>query len=355
MKRLFETGWFSTAREIQPCKVLRPGEAMVRRTTRNQKSRPILRQHIFESLERRALLCDVAAAVNSGVLDVAGGHFDDSIALVYDQERQTIEVHGEGHAVATFPVSEVSSLRIHLLDGNDQISLDPTLKLPTLIDGGSGTDTVTGLSGVDRILNEDGTVDGAAVCIGVECYQDITATPELTTPAHADEHVAQSTAQVRSSRVLSSVHEHDAVSNDTVILNPNSNATSSSVTHLGHMSIAPMVEGLIGSSLLEHHESDAFSVASSFEGDAATESSSAHATQAGIGDYASAEHSMGSHALGGLSEEVRKASTNPEFATKSPYKTECPTSSPVGAPAVASSSSPTTLGGEVANTVAGAP
>jgi hypothetical protein len=324
---------------------------MIRHASRRQqKYDRSKRSHIFEILERRALLCDVSAALNNGVLEVAGGLTDDSIALVYNHEQRTIEVHGTEHSVASFSASDVRSLHIEGLDGNDQISIDPTLELPTTIDGGAGTDTVIGLTGVDRLFGTGETLDDRSersVCLGVECFQDASGTVTLTisTPEEKQDDLVPATG------VLSSVHEHPHVISDTAILsNVASPQAANGISHASHLAITPAVLSDLGSSLLSHHNSEGVSSEIGAASEDVHEATHNPATGGAINDYTGAEHAMS-----GMSEEAHVAAASAEFATKSPYKTECPTSSPVGAPAVASSSSPTAVGGEIANTVSGAP
>jgi hypothetical protein len=317
------------------------------------------RPRLVEILEQRALLCDVTAGLSAGVLDVAGGHSDDSIALIYSQDRQSIEVHGEGHAIAMFPASQVQSVRIQALSGNDHITLDPMLDLATVIDGGAGTDTVVGLAGVDQILNPDAAVEARterSFCVGVECFQDsagdviwldLTATDQEPVP-HL-EHNAMA-------GVLSSVHESRSRKQQAsaVIHMPTSSLTDDA-SHFAHATITQPIASVLAASNLSHHGSGDLFDRPGFLAEQARTAVPVPGYGASINASGSEDHSVGGHSFGDLSAEARAASANPDFATRSPYETECPASSPVGAAAVASASSPVTVGGEIANTVTGAP
>jgi hypothetical protein len=299
------------------------------------------------------LLCDVAAKLSDGVLDVSGGHFDDSIALVYNQADQSIEVRGESHTVASFPIDEISSVRIRALEGNDEIGIDPKLELPTVIDGGSGTDTVVGINGIDNVFDQ--TIMDRFQCLGVECFDGTGADAIVTTSNHEeDEHDVMHRSDV--ARVLASVHEHLIESAAPVVLG---RLMAPQVTlgagHTGHLLTSQRLNG-IGQDLgLPTHSVSGRLSADVEQAIATVQEVGEAAGSHEIRDSGDEEHGVAAHLLPGVTEAARVAASNPEFATRSPYSTECPSSSPVGIPAVASASSPTTVGGEIANTVTGAP
>jgi hypothetical protein len=319
-----------------------------------------IQKQLFEVLERRALLSDVALSLTAGALNVRGGDFDDTIALVYNRDQQTIEIRSDDQSVAQYPAADVRSLRIEGLAGNDRITLDPLFRVPAIIDGGAGTDTVLGLAGVDPTFEIHGSSEAHTAqtyCVDVECFTDPVsaedeppAAPDNSVDIHALSHV--------SSIVRSSVREQGhGTANSSHVIAFDSAPDSSLPSHAAHAISYSAVDSV----LLSSPSSSLASTAHDSISEHSTVSDSNHADaaksqhEASGSDASEVGHSLSSHAMGGMTEEVRAASASAEFATRSPYKTECPTSSPVGAPAVASTASPTTVGGEIANTVSGAP
>lgn len=106
---------------------------------------------MFEKLDARMLLSSV---LTSGTLTITG-------TTVADTEKVTIattnvKVSEKGVADKLFPTASVKLISIIGLDGNDVITVDPSVLIPTTIDGGTGNDTITGGGGKDSISGMDG-------------------------------------------------------------------------------------------------------------------------------------------------------------------------------------------------------
>jgi hypothetical protein len=287
----------------------------------------------LEVLERRALLCDVTATISDGVLNVTGGPYADSIAVVYDSEHQMIEVHSEGHAVATFSVAGVQSLCIRGLDGDDDISIDPLLDIPTDVDGGTGTNTVVHSHGA----TDKGVLSARGERLAAESDHAV---------GHSPTNAIRSAVREKSQRPGSVAP---------ILTLPLTGAAHAG-THSAHPTITQLIDrSLADMSAWSRHSSEDPFTENRFWTSQSHRPVSAAPHAPTVVERSNGEHAVDAHSMTNLSSEARAASTNPEFARRSPYEAECPTSSPVGASAVASSSSPVTVGGAVADTTTGAP
>jgi Ca2+-binding RTX toxin-like protein len=105
----------------------------------------------------------ITTTLAGGVLYIIGTSANDTI--VVDQLGSTLRVI-DGSAVAfSVSASSVSLIYVAAADGNDQITVDPSLgSKPTYLLGGTGDDVITGGSGNDWISGGAGTdaVDGGA-------------------------------------------------------------------------------------------------------------------------------------------------------------------------------------------------
>lgn len=84
------------------------------------------------------------ARVRHGVLDIILGAGSDTVTVGRNVAAGTIEVTVNGVRSFSFGAGEVRSVNIRGLEGDDEFILDPDLNLPTSIDGGPGTDRLTG-------------------------------------------------------------------------------------------------------------------------------------------------------------------------------------------------------------------
>src|SRR5262249_10294591 len=91
-----------------------------------------------------ALADDQIASLSDGALVVTLTSGNDSLSVARNTTAGTIEVTVNGSRSFRFRADQVRNLIIRALEADDVISLDPNLSLPTFVDGGPGTDTVTG-------------------------------------------------------------------------------------------------------------------------------------------------------------------------------------------------------------------
>lgn len=123
-----------------------------------------------EQLESRSLLS--AVTLVGGTLEIEGTGRADRIDVKLGTNTGELVVT-RNQQVTSFPLSAVSRIEIDAFNGNDLITVDEAITLPTDIDagrgndtvfGGSGPDDIDGGSGNDRLLGRGGddNVDGEA-------------------------------------------------------------------------------------------------------------------------------------------------------------------------------------------------
>jgi hypothetical protein len=111
-------------------------------------------QAAFETMETRRMLSTVQVADGVLIID-ADPHTASNI--IVDLHAPHGRIRGSCAGVeATFSADEVKAVRITGSDGDDNVLIDPALKLPTLIKAGAGNDTVRGGGGVDTVDGEAG-------------------------------------------------------------------------------------------------------------------------------------------------------------------------------------------------------
>ena len=112
----------------------------------------------------------VRARVVNGTLRVAGGPFADRIALrlsATDPSQLQVDIDADGSADQTFDINSFASIVVDAGRGNDFVLLDTangafTTARPTIVEGGSGDDTLLGGSGNELFFGGRGNdlVDG---------------------------------------------------------------------------------------------------------------------------------------------------------------------------------------------------
>src|SRR4051794_13609886 len=111
---------------------------------------------LLESLEQRSLL---SATLQGTELHVTGSSKSDLITVYYDaKDKSKLDVKIRT-AVTQFNASDVASLRIEGLAGDDRILINGAngaVNLPSKIYGGLGDDSNTGGSGRDRVYSGAG-------------------------------------------------------------------------------------------------------------------------------------------------------------------------------------------------------
>jgi hypothetical protein len=288
-----------------------------------------------EQLEHRICMHGQTAVLADGTLAITGDHVaGDSIAIELTNDGQSLDVIGE-HGRQSFPASDVRALWIEGLGGNDLIKLDHNLKLPTYIHGGDGQDTVLGWNAPDRVftaaddwLLAQDVFGAGSGCLSVECFAADTVEPPLvSTDRTASEAIGVSAA------LRSVVHQHAAMSTAAAI-GPGSSAVlqnAAPTPRTNHMSTN-------GPESWQPSLSSDIAVATQRSATGGLHESVAAALASPIAGLHAMENSSVAHA------SVR---INTEWSTRSPDQGECPISTPMGASAIASSSSPQMLGGEV--------
>src|SRR5262245_36768891 len=108
-----------------------------------QRRRPRHQLGIDHRLESRHVPSTVALA--GGVLTVQGTNAADSIQLVQSgssRGNQFVSVNDNGQLTAMFAVGELKRIEVYGMGGDDKISLAGVIKVPTILDGGDGDDSI---------------------------------------------------------------------------------------------------------------------------------------------------------------------------------------------------------------------
>jgi len=98
---------------------------------------------MIEMLEGRVLL---AASLNGGVLNISGGGGNDEIVVSKSGSRISVDING---TVKTFKAGAVKEIKANGLGGNDSIRVN--VKVPSMLTGGPGNDSLFGGSGPDTL------------------------------------------------------------------------------------------------------------------------------------------------------------------------------------------------------------
>ncbi len=101
---------------------------------------------LIEPLEPRQLL---SASISDGILQIKGTSAADSIRI--SRSRGTLTVLVGAEPARTFAASSIDSIRIRAQGGNDNVSPAQNLRLPLVIYGGAGNDTLIGTPGIDKL------------------------------------------------------------------------------------------------------------------------------------------------------------------------------------------------------------
>jgi uncharacterized protein GlcG (DUF336 family) len=119
-------------------------------------SAPARRRLRVERLESRDLP-SVSAVLAGGVLMVNGDANHNLIRVQLDTTNNQIVVRNFVDVVASFSTASVTSLVVNAGDGQSTIvTVDPAITLPTMINGGNGSDSLRGGGGTTSILGGTG-------------------------------------------------------------------------------------------------------------------------------------------------------------------------------------------------------
>src|SRR5262249_52029815 len=128
------------------------------------------RKHSFqpgvERLEERTLLAShLTASLSGGLLRIQGTSHGDQIIVREINNRISVagvSIRVGGHRRASVSASSVRRIEVNGLGGNDTIDLDSKahggqpIRVPAVIRGGPGNDTIRGGAGNDRIYGGPG-------------------------------------------------------------------------------------------------------------------------------------------------------------------------------------------------------
>ena len=100
--------------------------------------------------------------VSAGVMTVTGSSGNDSFRIVNNGSGSYQVTFNGGTSV--YPTSDVSQIVVNAGDGDDAVTIDTGITLPTTINGGNGNDTLIGGSGADSIQGNAGndSISGGA-------------------------------------------------------------------------------------------------------------------------------------------------------------------------------------------------
>ncbi len=118
--------------------------------TARLKRRVPFRLETLESREQPAVI----PTLNGGVLDVAGDANDNRISIFRD--GTDLVVTEQGLEVGRFAIVGVNQINVQAGDGNDVVKVDPHVFINTMLDGGNGSDRLSGGGALNTILGGDG-------------------------------------------------------------------------------------------------------------------------------------------------------------------------------------------------------
>ena len=93
-----------------------------------------------------------AAALMGGTLVVKGTDAGESISVQVNDPRfagptNSLVVYSDGAVIGKFAVTSVNRIEVHAGGGNDKITISDQIKLPSILDGGAGDDSLLAGSG----------------------------------------------------------------------------------------------------------------------------------------------------------------------------------------------------------------
>jgi Ca2+-binding RTX toxin-like protein len=123
--------------------------------TWNSRSRRCAARPCVESLEQRLVLSASArAAIVGDTLMITGTPGPDRIGIVPTNDPAHVRVVFDGKVLGSY--GPVTAIEVDAGSGNDTVTVDPRITLPTRIDGGAGNDRLRGGSGPNVLLGGDG-------------------------------------------------------------------------------------------------------------------------------------------------------------------------------------------------------
>src|SRR5947208_1561537 len=101
---------------------------------------------LIEAIEPRRMLSVGGvgtAELAGGVLNVAGTRRSDTIVVAVDATDATmLDVTNHGVLVGQFTLADVTKIYVNAGNGNDRVTVESTLAIPSVLVGGNGKDTL---------------------------------------------------------------------------------------------------------------------------------------------------------------------------------------------------------------------
>ena len=102
---------------------------------------------------RKQSLVVTGAGVQDGVLNIVGTRSDDWVDVSEQGAMTLVNASFLGQSKA---YTDFDTIRVHLFDGNDFLTIDQNVIQPALVYGGDGNDNLTVGGGNDEVLGEEG-------------------------------------------------------------------------------------------------------------------------------------------------------------------------------------------------------
>jgi RTX calcium-binding nonapeptide repeat (4 copies) len=116
-----------------------------RKVQRAAKPASLRSRLTLNCLESREVPSTVALV--GGNLMIQGTSVRDAISVQTNEVRSAIVIYDNGAAIGKFDLASVSRIQIHGMGGNDKIVISDQVKLPALVDGGAGDDSLVAGTG----------------------------------------------------------------------------------------------------------------------------------------------------------------------------------------------------------------
>jgi Ca2+-binding RTX toxin-like protein len=131
-----------------------------RKARRSNKGTTALRARLgINQLETRAV--PSAAALVGDTLMVKGTDAGESISVQVNDPRfggpaNLAVVYSDGAVIGRFAMNSINRIEIHAGGGNDKVAISDQIKLPAILDGGAGDDSLMAGSGSTVLVGGDG-------------------------------------------------------------------------------------------------------------------------------------------------------------------------------------------------------
>jgi len=133
---------------------------ILRKARRSNKGTTTQRARLgIDRLETREV--PSAAGLVGDTLVVKGTDAGESISVQVNDPRfagptNSLVVYSDGAVIGKFAMTSVNRIEVHAGGGNDKITISDQIKLPTILDGGAGDDSLVAGSGSTVLVGGDG-------------------------------------------------------------------------------------------------------------------------------------------------------------------------------------------------------